>query len=132
MSRKLTLALLTLPLAACSGDEAPPEPSASGDAPAAAASADGPWTAFQDQGALFIKAGRSSGLVMDAAVTMLGAPIGGTSNRRVIGFGNVAEVWDDMVRVEATHLDSGAAGDGMVARRPGGSDLAVVAGLPKP
>lgn len=131
MSRTLTLALLTLTLAACSGDEAP-APSASHDAPAAAASADGPWTAFQDQGALFIKAGRSSGLVMDAAVTVLGAPVGGTSNRRVIGFGNVAEVWDDMVRVEATHLDSGAAGDGMVARRPGRSDLAVVAGLPKP
>ena len=41
-----------------------------------AAQTDGPpWTAFQDQGALFVKAGRSTGLVMDSAVTLLGAPV---------------------------------------------------------
>ncbi|GEM_PF-2690847 len=128
MPRILSLALLTLLTIACSGDE-----QAAPAAATPAAAAEGPpWTTFQDQGALFIKAGRSSGLVMDAAVTVLGAPVAGTSNRRIIGFGNVAEVWDDMVRIEPTHLEASAIGQGMVARQPEKSDLAVVAGLPKP
>ncbi len=130
MVRSLPLILLSIALTACSGDETT---DASGEAaPTAPAQAAGEWTAFQDQGAMFVKAGRTSGLVMDSAVTVLGAPVAGTSNRRIIGFGNVAEVWDDMVRIELSHLDAGAAGQGMIARRPAKSDLAVVTGLPKP
>ncbi len=89
------------------------------------------WTVFQDQGALFVKAGRSSGLVKDSAVTILGSPVAGTNNRRIIGYGNVAEIWDDMVRIKPTRLDDTATGQGMAARRPEKSDLAVVTELPK-
>ena len=129
MLRTLTLALFLSVLTGCSGEDRP-EASTAENTPETA-NPGPPWTAFQDQGALFVKADRSAGLVQDAAVTVLGAPVAGTTNRRIIGFGNVAEVWDDMVRIELTHLDSSAAGQGMVARRPEKSDLDVVAGLPR-
>ncbi len=126
----LTVVVTTLLVACGSNNQAPAEGAGSTAAPAHTSGP--PWASFQDQGALFVRAGRSSGLVMDSAVTVLGAPVAGTSNRRIIGFGNVAEVWDDMVRVDTSHLDAGAVGEGMVARRPEKADLAVVANLPKP
>lgn len=132
MLRTLCLVLVCAPLLACSGGDE--TPAAAGGSTAATAQDDAgpPWETFLDQGAVFVKAGRASGLVMDAAVTLLGAPVAGTDNRRIVGFGNVAEVWDDMVRIEPNRLDASAAGEGMVARRPEKSDLAVVTGLPKP
>ena len=130
MARTLLVAAFIAVLVACGSNNDTPAQGA--PAPAPAVDRGGPpWAAFQDQGALFVKAGRASGLVMDSAVTVLGAPVAGTTNRRIIGFGNVAEVWDDMVRVDTTHLDPGAVGQGMVARRPEKSDLAVVTNLPK-
>ncbi len=130
MARTLLVAAFIAVLVACGSNNDTPAQGAA--APATEVDRGGPpWAAFQDQGALFVKAGRASGLVMDSAVTVLGAPVAGTTNRRIIGFGNVAEVWDDMVRVDTTHLDPGAVGQGMVARRPEKSDLAVVTNLPK-
>jgi hypothetical protein len=134
MMRTLSYALLCTVLGsaiiACSGGEE--STTAEAQSASTAQSSGPPWSAFQDQGALFLRAGRSSGLVMDSAVTLLGAPVAGTSNRRIIGFGNVAEVWDDLVRIDTNYLEPSALGTGMVARRPKKSDLAVVTGLPKP
>ncbi len=128
MLRLLAYGLIASLMVACGDQENATE---GGNGTEAEASQGALWTVFQDQGALFVKAGRSSGLVKDSAVTILGSPVAGTNNRRIIGYGNVAEIWDDMVRIKPTRLDDTATGQGMAARRPEKSDLAVVTELPK-
>jgi len=54
---------------------------------------------FQDKGDLFVKAGKNKGLKMGDEVKLLGDKIGDTTERRVVGKGNVIELFDTIARV---------------------------------
>lgn len=60
---------------------------------------------FQDKGEFFARAGSSNHLQVGLQLKVLGAPIGGTSERRSAGRATVLEVWPTLARVS---LDSGA------------------------
>jgi hypothetical protein len=54
---------------------------------------------FQDKGDWFVKAGKNKGLKMGDEVKLLGDKIGDTTERRVVGKGNVIELFDTIARV---------------------------------
>ncbi len=62
---------------------------------------------FVDRGDTFIRAGSAQGLKVGDSVPILGAKIGNTEERRVIGSAAVLEVWKTIARV---NLDAGAKG----------------------
>lgn len=66
---------------------------------------------FVDRGDTFIRAGTAQGLKVGDSVPILGAKIGNTEERRVVGSAAVLEVWKTIARVNLDAAARGAEGE---------------------
>lgn len=66
---------------------------------------------FVDRGDTFIRAGTAQGLKVGDSVPILGAKIGDTEERRVVGSAAVLEVWKTIARVNLDAAARGAEGE---------------------